>query len=264
MPEDSKAKQNVSPLPDDWLNLSQASGLFRLVASRTSPRKHDNKKLGRVTVHQARIFGHIFSNPDVDIRINRLAHDLDVTPAAASQAVDRLVEDGLLDRRPDPTDRRAVVVTISEKGRKLLTEVKAESNALLADIYREIGLTPDEAATFGNVLSRIHEALVHRWQKYIDGIPGSAGILPAKNVGVEDCRNGGVIPGSAGILPAEPQVPGSAGVLPARTHIPRTGSPRSQEPPTPRAGSPRSQEPPSPRAGSPRSQKSSTSLGAIP
>ena len=169
MPEDSKANQNVSPLPDDWLHLSQASGLFRLVASRTSPRGHDDKKLGRMTVHQARIFGHIFSNPDIDVSIKRLAHDLAVTPAAASQAVDRLVSEGLLDRHPDPTDRRAVVITISEKGRKVLAEVKAESNALLADIYREIDLTPEEAVTFGNVLSRIHEALVRRWCEYIDG-----------------------------------------------------------------------------------------------
>ena len=167
MPEDSKAKQSVSPLPDDWLNLSQASGLFRLVASRTSPRMHDNKKLGRVTVHQARIFGHIFSNPDVDVRIKRLAHDLDVTPAAVSQAVERLVSDGLLDRRSDPKDRRAVVITISDKGRQLLDEIKKESNALLADIYREINITSDEAAIFGDVLARLHGALFRRWLNYI-------------------------------------------------------------------------------------------------
>ena len=169
MPGKSKTKTKVSPLPDDWLHLSQASGLFRLVSSKISQSGHDDKKLGRMTVHQARIFGHIFSNPDIDVRIKRLAHDLDVTPAAASQAVDRLVSEGLLDRRSDPTDRRAVVITISEKGRRVLAEVKAESNALLSDIYGEIGLTPDEAATFGDVLSRIHEALVRRWGEYIDG-----------------------------------------------------------------------------------------------
>ena len=168
MPGKSKAKKEVSPLPDDWLNLSQASGLFHLVAARTSPRGHDEKKMSHVTVHQARIFGHIFSNPDVDVRIKRLAHDLDVTPAAASQAVERLVSDGLLDRRPDPKDRRAVVITISKKGRQLLDEIKAVSNTLLAEIYREINITSDEAAIFGDVLARIHGALVRRWGDYIN------------------------------------------------------------------------------------------------
>ena len=165
----SKTRQNVSPLPDDWLNLSQTSGLFHLVAARTSPRGHDEKKMSHVTVHQARIFGHIFSNPDVDVRIKRLAHDLDVTPAAASQAVERLVADGLLDRRPDPKDRRAVVITISENGRKLLDEIKEVSNTLLADIYREIGITAEEAAVFSNVLAAIHAALLARWRGYIGG-----------------------------------------------------------------------------------------------
>ena len=163
----NKMKTTPCPLPDDWLNLSQASGLFYLVAARTSPYGHDEKKMSRVTVHQARIFGHIFSNPNVDVRIKRLAHDLDVTPAAASQAVDRLVADGLLDRRPDPKDRRAVVITISEKGRQLLDEIKAESNALLADIYRETGITAEEAAIFGDVLARIHDALLQRWRSHI-------------------------------------------------------------------------------------------------
>ena len=37
------------------------------------------------------------------------------------------------------------------------------------DLYREIDLTTEGAATFGNVLSRIHEALVRRWGEYIDG-----------------------------------------------------------------------------------------------
>ena len=167
MPGKSKAETNVSPFPDDWLNLSQTSGLFHLVAARTSPRGHDEKKMSHVTVHQARIFGHIFSNPNVDVRIKRLAHDLDVTPAAASQAVERLVSDGLLDRRPDPRDRRAVVITISEKGRQLLDEIKEVSNTLLADIYREINITSDEAAIFGDVLARINAALVRRWLGFV-------------------------------------------------------------------------------------------------
>ena len=167
MPGYSTTKQNVKPLPDDWAHLAQASGLFRLVASRTSPRGHDAMKFGRMTIHQARIFGHIFANPDIDVSIKRLAHDLDVTPAAASQAVDRLVADGLLDRSPAPADRRAVIVTISKKGRQFLDEIKAEANALLGDIYRETGLTPEEAATFGDVLSRIYAALARRWLAYI-------------------------------------------------------------------------------------------------
>ena len=165
-----KDKQQTTippPLPDDWHNLVQASGLFHMVSAKSSAHHHADDKLGRVTVNQARIFGYIFSKQDVDIRIKHLAHDLDVTPAAASQAVDRLVADGLLDRRPDPTDRRAVIVSISEKGRKVLDEIRTESAALLADIYRETGLPDEDIAAFSRVLAAIHAALLARWRAHI-------------------------------------------------------------------------------------------------
>ncbi len=163
-----KAKKMDSALHDDWHNLFQASGLFHMVSVKSSARhRRANDKLGRVTVNQARIFGYIFSKPDTDIRIKHLAHDLDVTPAAASQAVDRLVADGLLDRRPDPTDRRAVIVSISEKGRKVLGEIRSESSALLSDIYRETGLPDEDIAAFSRVLAAIHQALLARWRAHI-------------------------------------------------------------------------------------------------
>lgn len=165
------AANRVSTPSDDWRNLFQASGLFRMVSTKASPRHcREDEQLGRVTVNQARIFGYIFSKPESDIRIKHLAHDLDVTPAAASQAVERLVADGLLDRRQDPTDRRAVIVTISDNGRKLIERIRAESAALLTDIYRETGLPDEDIAAFSRVLAAIHAALLARWRTHIEGL----------------------------------------------------------------------------------------------
>ena len=42
--------------------------------------------------------------------IGRLAEAVGVTPPAASQLVDRLSEHGMIERRPDPADRRVVLV----------------------------------------------------------------------------------------------------------------------------------------------------------
>ncbi len=75
--------------------------------------------------------------------------------------------EGLLDRRPDPTDRRAVVVSISKKGRQVLRQIQLESSALLTDIYAEIGLSAQELGTYRDVLTRINEALARRWFDYI-------------------------------------------------------------------------------------------------
>ncbi len=42
--------------------------------------------------------------------IGRLAEVVGVTPPAASQLVDKLSEHGMVERRPDPADRRVVLV----------------------------------------------------------------------------------------------------------------------------------------------------------
>jgi DNA-binding MarR family transcriptional regulator len=54
--------------------------------------------------------------------ISQISDDMSITNPAASQLVDKLVHSGLLDRAEDPHDRRAKVVTISEKGRKFVKD----------------------------------------------------------------------------------------------------------------------------------------------
>ena len=52
--------------------------------------------------------------------ISRISEDMSITTAAASQLVDKMVQSGLLERAEDPNDRRAKMVTISEKGREFV------------------------------------------------------------------------------------------------------------------------------------------------
>ncbi len=52
--------------------------------------------------------------------ISDLSDHMEITAAAASQMVDKLVQGGLLDRAEDPHDRRAKQVTLSRKGRELI------------------------------------------------------------------------------------------------------------------------------------------------
>lgn len=52
--------------------------------------------------------------------ISQISEDMSITNAAASQLVDKMVQGGLLDRAEDPHDRRAKMVSISEKGREFV------------------------------------------------------------------------------------------------------------------------------------------------
>jgi DNA-binding MarR family transcriptional regulator len=49
-------------------------------------------------------------------RLNRVAAEVGVAQGTASELAEALVRDGLLDRRPDPTDRRATLLQVSEQG----------------------------------------------------------------------------------------------------------------------------------------------------
>ncbi len=52
--------------------------------------------------------------------VSQLGEEMGITNAAASQAIDRLVNMGLIARSEDPEDRRAKVLVLTEKGRGLV------------------------------------------------------------------------------------------------------------------------------------------------
>ena len=54
--------------------------------------------------------------------ISDLSERFDITNAAASQLVDKLVQGGLIQREEDPADRRAKLLNLTEKGRELIQQ----------------------------------------------------------------------------------------------------------------------------------------------
>lgn len=52
--------------------------------------------------------------------MSEVSERFEITPAAASQLVDKLVQSGLIRREEDPHDRRAKFLNLTEKGKELL------------------------------------------------------------------------------------------------------------------------------------------------
>jgi DNA-binding MarR family transcriptional regulator len=76
--------------------------------------------------------------------VREIGEHFDITSAAASQLVERLVQGGLVERTEDPDDRRARQITLSARGRALV-------EASIHERYRWVGelvtnLSPKEAA----------------------------------------------------------------------------------------------------------------------
>ncbi|CAN5793118.1 hypothetical protein BH23CHL2_BH23CHL2_21390 [soil metagenome] len=63
---------------------------------------------------QLRILFRVRANPGIDLR--GLAAELGISPSAASQQVDKLVERQLLERKPDRRDRRRLQLKLTELG----------------------------------------------------------------------------------------------------------------------------------------------------
>lgn len=73
--------------------------------------------------HLARAMSVIAHAGAQGIRAAELADALRVSPRSATEVVDSLAERGLADRAPDPTDRRAKVISLTAKGADLHEQI---------------------------------------------------------------------------------------------------------------------------------------------
>jgi len=66
--------------------------------------------------------------------VTALGHHLDVSGAAASQMMERLVQQGFVLRSVDPHDRRVKKVDLTEKGRQVMAEAVCARRGWLEDL----------------------------------------------------------------------------------------------------------------------------------
>ena len=72
-------------------------------------------------------------------RLSELAQGANMTPQSMGEIVDELEELGYVERRPDPTDRRAKLVTLTALGRKCIAAGEETIRGLESEIDERIG-----------------------------------------------------------------------------------------------------------------------------
>lgn len=86
-----------------------------------------------VTPAQMRTIRMLASRDD-GMRSSELAHHLHIAPRSATEVIDALEAKGLVGRTPDPTDRRATLVSLTPRAIELMDDVRRarglESEAL--------------------------------------------------------------------------------------------------------------------------------------
>jgi DNA-binding MarR family transcriptional regulator len=86
--------------------------------------------------HQARALGVVGRRDGV--RLSDLADALHIAPRSATEVADGLQERGLVDRTPDPGDRRAVILRPTDEGRRIRAEIDAARSADAAVLFARL------------------------------------------------------------------------------------------------------------------------------
>jgi DNA-binding MarR family transcriptional regulator len=88
-----------------------------------------------------------------EMRLSALAERLRIAPRSATEVVDELQNRGLVQRLPDPDDRRATLVTLTGPGRATGQEIKAARAAASERLFAE--LDDDDRATLARILRKL-------------------------------------------------------------------------------------------------------------
>ena len=105
-----------------------------------------------ITDAQARVLRIVASAPE-PLRMADLADQLDVVPRSATSMIDVLESAGLVDRRPDASDRRSIRLTVTKDGRGLLDRMHALRVAKGEELFGK--LTAAEQQELARMLERV-------------------------------------------------------------------------------------------------------------
>jgi DNA-binding MarR family transcriptional regulator len=89
------------------------------------------------------------------LRQIELADMLDIEPITLSRIVDRLEESGLVERRPDPSDRRAWRLHVTARAQPLIAKLRAIADDMIAETFA--GIDSKDIEITRQVLSRARE-----------------------------------------------------------------------------------------------------------
>lgn len=86
-------------------------------------------------------------------RPGELAFQLGQSPRTLTDALDALERDGLAERKPDPSDRRALLVSVTSRGKKALRAIEEPKRRAVEELFRS--LSPAQQQTLLDTLETI-------------------------------------------------------------------------------------------------------------
>lgn len=105
---------------------SLSAGLIELSTTLGRLMLHDYNRQAHASgrsLAQMQVLVHLYYHPD--LAMSEFSRHLTMAPNAASQMIERLVKDGLVEREESPIDHRVRTIHLSLAGRQVVDEVRA-------------------------------------------------------------------------------------------------------------------------------------------
>jgi len=130
---------------------------------------HNGRRLG-LTRAQCRTLARIARHEGINQA--GLADLLEVRPMTLVRQIDRMEQAGWIERRPDPADRRARLLFLTDKARPILGRIRAVANETRDEALAL--LSPAERAELIALLTRVHATLSERVPADAPGVGNGA------------------------------------------------------------------------------------------
>jgi len=125
--------------------------------SRLMRRRFQQRLEGESALTLAQAKALVYLSRHQGLRQVELAEMLEVQPITLARLVDQLVQHGLVERRPDPGDRRANHLFLTDAAAPHLTAIRQVGAEIRKEVLR--GVDKQQAATLLLVLNQIHDNL---------------------------------------------------------------------------------------------------------
>jgi len=86
-------------------------------------------------------------------KVTDLAEKMGVKPSAITTMIDRLANNGLVSRRHDDNDRRAVLVSITKEGREVISKFEEKCRSVLKSYLSH--LEPNELEALATIYEKL-------------------------------------------------------------------------------------------------------------
>jgi DNA-binding MarR family transcriptional regulator len=87
------------------------------------------------------------------MRLSELSQHLHIAPRSTTEVVDALQERHLVDRLPDPSDRRATLVTLTDQGREVAGSIRQARSDEAEAFFRSLSQT--DRAQLARILGKL-------------------------------------------------------------------------------------------------------------